>query len=283
MSIDSPPDWSPDPDIASLLRGEREDAGPYAGEATARMWKRLELHTVAAAGAGSLATAGAAGGSGAGAAGAGAASGAKALATKALGWKVGAASMLLLAGGAIGASLEARRSPPPERALSTVVAVERSHGIVDAPVVSAPSPVATTAESATVAVDVESLPRVPPSPVAVAHSGGSSAPRSSAVPSASSSASLSATTVGEEQRLLETARAAIARGAYSSAVTSLTEHQTRFPTGRHVEERELLFVQALAGLGDDKAAKARAQAFAERFPTSILLPAVRAVSATQER
>ena len=71
--------------------------------------------------------------------------------------------------------------------------------------------------------------------------------------------------------------------ACAAAITSLTEHQTRFPSGRLTEERELLFVQALAGMGDAEAAQARASAFAERFPGSIFLPAVRAVSASLRR
>jgi len=280
MSTDPMPEWSPDAEIASLLKREREDSVPSGVIATGRLWHRLEMHAVGAAATGAATAAIATVASGihhteaaSGAAGAG----------KALAWKIGAASLLLLAGGAIGASVQARLTPgAPTRV--TVAPTEVIHTAAEAPTL--PVPLRTPeSESAVATVDVESLPRVLPlapavrsAPAAIPSSGSVSA--RSAPPA---SASASPTSLGEEQRLLDTARAAVARGAYSSALGSLTEHQTRFPSGRLTEERELLFVQALAGVGATSAAQARARDFAERFPGSIFLPAVRAASASQER
>ena len=298
MSIEPTPDWSPDPDVASLLKQEREDAASSGADTTLRIWHRLEMHAVGAAATGAL-TASIATGAGvvdsadvaSGAAGAASAGGS--VTAKALAWKIGAASMFLLAGGAIGASVQARLSPPAPTSHVATAAVERGPAAAAAEATPSLAP-AQGAASTVATVDVESLPRAPaPSPVAVARStaspssanASSSNGTAASGPPGSPSASTSsiATSLGEEQRLLDTARAAVARGAYSSALGSLTEHQTRFPSGRLTEERELLFVQALAGAGAADAARARGRAFAERFPGSIFLPAVRAVSASQER
>jgi len=88
--------------------------------------------------------------------------------------------------------------------------------------------------------------------------------------------------MAEEQRLLNTARTAVDRGAYSAALTTLVEHAERFPHGKHAEERDVLFIQALSGAGRTADAAARARAFEQEFPGSIYLPAVRAASSTKE-
>ena len=289
MSIEPTPDWSPDPDIASLLHREREDAVSSGTDTTARIWHRLEMHTVGAAAAGALTASVATGVSAldsadvasgaAGAVGTGTA--------KALAWKIGAASMFLLAGGAIGASVQARLSPLPPPTQIATAPLDRSRATTEAPAAPAPPSPVRGAQCTVATVDVESLPRAPAPQVTPARPAppvsSSSMSNGAATSAPPASPSASATSLGEEQRLLDTARAAVARGAYSSALGSLTEHQTRFPAGRLTEERELLFVQALAGAGAADAARARGRAFAERFPGTIFLPAVRAVSASQER
>jgi hypothetical protein len=271
MSIEPTTDWSPDLEIASLLEHEREDAGPGGAGASARVWHRLELHAVGAAAAGVAIAGGLQAMSNTDAA-------SKAVSTasggvvKALAWKIGGASLLLVAGGAIGASVEARfaaRAGAPVVAPAPSAATQNRDEAPGVPSSKAPDDGIPT-------VDVQSLPRVPPTLPAVV----------TRVPSPSVSASASATeaptSLGEEQRLLDTARTAVARGAYSSALTSLTEHETRFPSGRLTEERELLFVQALAGKRDMAAARARGSAFAARFPGSIFLPVVRALTASPD-
>jgi len=74
-----------------------------------------------------------------------------------------------------------------------------------------------------------------------------------------------------ELEVLQPARAALARGDFSSALSSIAEHERRFPNGELTEEREALRVQALSGLGRTEEANRAAAAFRERFPGSVLL------------
>ena len=77
-----------------------------------------------------------------------------------------------------------------------------------------------------------------------------------------------------ELRLLEQARAAVARQDFVLAIQLLTEHARRFRTGRLVEEREALRVKSLASLGRRGEARRAAAEFEANFPRSPLLPAV---------
>ena len=81
-------------------------------------------------------------------------------------------------------------------------------------------------------------------------------------------------TVRVEVRLLEQARAAVAREDFALAMQLLTQHARRFRKGRLVEEREALRVRSLAGLGRRGDAGRAAADFEARFPRSPLLPAV---------
>ena len=74
-----------------------------------------------------------------------------------------------------------------------------------------------------------------------------------------------------ELRVLEPARAAVARGQFSSALSAIALHERRFPAGALAEEREALRVQALSGLGRNVEASRVAAAFRARFPGSVLL------------
>jgi hypothetical protein len=80
-----------------------------------------------------------------------------------------------------------------------------------------------------------------------------------------------------ELKLLQPARAAVARGDFSSALAPLADHERRFPKGQLAEEREALRVQALSGLGRTEEASRAAQAFRERFPASVLLSRMRSL------
>lgn len=86
------------------------------------------------------------------------------------------------------------------------------------------------------------------------------------------------TAAREEMRLLESARAAVAREDYAAAMPPLAEHARRFRDGRLAEEREALRVKALAGLGRISEARRAASYFEARFPLSPLLPAVSQIS-----
>lgn len=76
---------------------------------------------------------------------------------------------------------------------------------------------------------------------------------------------------GEELRLLQQARVAVAREDFIDAKRLLAEHARRFKTGRLTEEREALQVRALAGLGRREDARRAAADFEARFPRSPLL------------
>jgi hypothetical protein len=77
-----------------------------------------------------------------------------------------------------------------------------------------------------------------------------------------------------ELRLLERARAAVAREDFVLALQLLGEHGRRFRRGRLVEEREALRVKALASLGRRSEARRAAAQFEAKFPRSPLLPAI---------
>ncbi|HEX2676434.1 MAG TPA: hypothetical protein VHM19_07335 [Polyangiales bacterium] len=86
--------------------------------------------------------------------------------------------------------------------------------------------------------------------------------------------------LAEETALIARAQTALSRGTYAGALEALRLHEARYAKGQLVEEREALWVQALAGSGDHDAAVARAKAFARRFPSSPLRAVVeRAVEA----
>ncbi|HXJ20208.1 MAG TPA: hypothetical protein VMT03_08245 [Polyangia bacterium] len=79
--------------------------------------------------------------------------------------------------------------------------------------------------------------------------------------------------VGEIE-LLERARAADLRGAYTDVLAVLAEHEHRHPAGRLSEERDVLRVKALAGLGRGAEARRAAARFRQRYPRSVLLPKI---------
>ena len=77
-----------------------------------------------------------------------------------------------------------------------------------------------------------------------------------------------------ELALLQRARAAVARGEFTSALDALRDHQRRFPRGKLGEEREALRVQALVGLGRHDEARRARERFRDRYPDSVLSPRI---------
>jgi hypothetical protein len=75
----------------------------------------------------------------------------------------------------------------------------------------------------------------------------------------------------EELRLLDRARRSDARGDYPAVLALLAEHERSYPTGRLSEEREVLRVKALVGLGRGNEARQVASKFRRQFPRSVLL------------
>ena len=79
-----------------------------------------------------------------------------------------------------------------------------------------------------------------------------------------------------ERKMLDGARAALARGDHAAAMRGLEEHAKKYGNGRLVEEREALRVRTLADSGRRDEALAAAARFRARWPGSVLLPAVEA-------
>lgn len=86
-----------------------------------------------------------------------------------------------------------------------------------------------------------------------------------------------------ERGLLDRARRQLASGEPARALGFLELHARRFPRGQLNEEREAMWVNVLALLGRGAEAKARGQAFQERFPHSLMGSSVRsAVRSTDD-
>ena len=77
-----------------------------------------------------------------------------------------------------------------------------------------------------------------------------------------------------ERALIDTARTALGRAQGQEALDTLRRHGDRFRSGRLVEEREALQVQALAQLGRGADAREAAARFRKEHPRSMLLPVV---------
>jgi hypothetical protein len=78
----------------------------------------------------------------------------------------------------------------------------------------------------------------------------------------------------EELRLLDRARLFAARGDYTSVLVIAIEHERTYPSGRLAEEREVLRMKALVGLGRGGEARHVAARFRHQFPRSVLLPKI---------
>ena len=72
-----------------------------------------------------------------------------------------------------------------------------------------------------------------------------------------------------EQRQLEVARAAVARGRYPEAIAVLRRASTRFEAGVLTEERDALLIEALVRQGEAEEAQSRAVSFARAYPGSL--------------
>jgi hypothetical protein len=88
--------------------------------------------------------------------------------------------------------------------------------------------------------------------------------------------------LAQERNLIETARNASARRTPIEAIELLREHEKRFPNGQLSEDRDALLIELLASTGETEEARKRAAAFRARFPHSMLLPDIDAVSAPKD-
>ena len=83
-----------------------------------------------------------------------------------------------------------------------------------------------------------------------------------------------ASTLGDEQALLEAARRALAAGDPRGALAAVSTHERRFAAGGLAEERDVLRIQAHARAGRMDEARAFAERFRARYPHSLLRAAV---------
>lgn len=137
--------------------------------------------------------------------------------------------------------------------------------------VSIPSPPSpSTAETSDDTATVPALPSA---------SGPASPPASSRLaPPRAETPAVSARGLSAERALLDVARAALARGEARDVLVAVERHEKEYPQGALVEEREALAVRALAARGLHEDASARASAFEQRFPNSLMLRAVKAAA-----
>jgi hypothetical protein len=239
-----------DAELARLFEEERASQVPEPiarREVLARVEKSLLLATLAAG-----AVQGAATGAGASAAATGLTSN---LAKLKIALLLGAAGTFA-AGVAVGRSTAP--SPTPAPVASTPVAMVTPASEAASASASSSPPVASTSAKPSAAPSSEVLPTA-----------------TSAAPSISASAAPAASDdLPKEQALLDTARAALARGRADDALAAVASHASTFPRGRLVEDREALAVQAHAAAGHADDARKRAERFRTRYPKSIYLPAI---------
>lgn len=162
------------------------------------------------------------------------------------------ASAAIVAGAVVATTMVVTRSnsasPPAPPTATTVV-------ISDQP---APTAEAKTPLDAPPAISVDSLPDARTRP-AIAGSPSASAARCN------------------EVELIDTADTKLRGGDAAGALAATREHEQRCGSGGLVQERERIAIEALVKLGRADAARARARAFEERFPSSPHVRRVRQV------
>jgi hypothetical protein len=80
--------------------------------------------------------------------------------------------------------------------------------------------------------------------------------------------------VAGERKLLDVARHALDEGDGARAMDAVSLHERRYANGALMQEREAMAIRALALIGRAPEARARADRFRARFPSSLLLPAI---------
>jgi hypothetical protein len=95
------------------------------------------------------------------------------------------------------------------------------------------------------------------------------APASAAMPRRVASAART-DNLREEVSLLDRARQQEAHRNFGAVLDTIAEHERDFGTGRLIEEREVIRVKALVGLGRADAARKAVARFHRQFPRSVL-------------
>lgn len=184
-------------------------------------------------------------------------------------WLLGAFAL----GGAVGAAAVTKLQRAPETRVVYVDRPERSPARVETP-----APEARGTEPA-----LRSNAPAPGAPAAkksapLRRAPQALRPESSAVVEATSPELTDAADLGEQQALLDQARAALGKGDGSGALELLKAHSNRFPHSVLREEREALTIKSLVKTGRAADARVGLEAFESRFPRSPLLPSLRATT-----
>ena len=140
-----------------------------------------------------------------------------------------------------------------------------------------------SAPVAALAQPVQASPESPPAPLARGLDG-QAAPTVVAAaepqdredrPAAPARAAAPAATLAHELSTLDAARGMLSRGDASGALARLDRYAHAYPHGRLALEAEVLRIDALDAAGRSDAARARAQAFLDHHPHSVLAARVR--------
>lgn len=148
----------------------------------------------------------------------------------------------LLTFGVLGQVME----PPPEP--SSPPSESAPPRVVQRVEITPPTPVISDEATVEVAEEVKPIPRV--------------VPRKGIAPSEPEPSALE-----REVAMIDAARAAVAQGEGSRALTILADHSRQFPKGRLVPEAEYLRMQARSASGDAKGARNAARELLERHPS----------------
>jgi hypothetical protein len=259
-----------DPDLARLLKSGAPSLIAPAG-ASERLLGKLAI-SIPSLGHGP------GGGGGGGGGGGAVATAAAPAATKAIAL---VAAVIAIGGAVAGIAVSSRSADSKINAVTTIAPLGSS-----APASASAIP---TSSSDVPTVSIDSLPTAATAKEekrSAPHASSSASASSSPSPSPSPSGAASAPTAGdvvEERRLVDGARAALARGDAAGAMTGIEEHEKRFASGVLVEEREAIAIRALVAQRRTTEAEARAARFRTRHPTSLFLPSVEAAMGTKDR
>lgn len=128
-----------------------------------------------------------------------------------------------------------------------------------------------------VAIPLEPPPPPPP-PVSVARVSAAPSRAASLGPSPRTSTTARAPDIQAQIALIDRARAAVAGGNPTGALTALDDYASRFPNGVLGQEAAMLRIEALLARGDKSGAARVGKRFLEQHPRSALAPRVRALT-----
>jgi hypothetical protein len=148
-----------------------------------------------------------------------------------------------------------------------------------APSMRAPEPTVLSVVATTPPVPSTSVALVPPATPSATVSA-SAAPSAVPAPTALATSTAVEGDLTKEREILDAARAALGQGRPDDAIAAAKQHEAKWPRGYLVEEREVVYIQALVAAGRRDEATRRGAAFRRTFPKSMLMPAVDAALGT---